>query len=618
MSSIHPDSLFSGPNSSLGSESRYNRSLLTSDGVQDLRDAMQWSTKALEPFQRNYKSTIKLYAGSRYGNSTSKEENKTALNMLRLAVNVWMRQLAAKTPKCLVLTDSPDLKTSAYELEIAIEHLLQEINFGRSLGHAVLSAIFGMGILKVGITNDYLAEGTNYLSEAGQPYADPVLYEDWLHDMNAQRIEEWDWCGNRYRVPYEQMMNNKEFDKDTRARMHKPKLSERNNYDYMAQGYNVRTNELSSRNAIMQEEYTPTVELWDIWIPRNKVMVTLPAQQGLDALQVRDWDGPRHGMFHIFGFTNIPGNIVPGSPAQDLHEIQSLISLLFNKLGEQAIRQKTNVFADSRSESDGTAENAIQAADGEVIPTSSPDSLKEVRWGGPDQQNMAFLEWIRGLASYLGGNIDSLGGLAQQADTLGQERLLAQSSSELVRDMQSKVIAVTNAVVKDLAWYLYTDPLIELPLVKRIKGFGDINFDYGPDRRQGEFFNYNFRIKPHTLQDKGPGERLQMIMTLVKEFFLPLAPQLEQHGMKMDFSALVGTIAKYADLPEIEDFLQSDQPIGRDILNAAGKPKSERLMQSPVTSRNYTRTNIKGGGTEDAKRNDFMQTLLKGGNGDGK
>ena len=518
MTTIHPDEKFG---SSQDSGRQNINSLSNSYGVntQKLRDAMEWSSNRLRPFRDRHADCVRFFAGNRYGHAN--DLDRMPVNMMRLAVDVWLRQLAAQTPKSLVLTRSPDLKTDSYELQIALDHLMQEINFGENLSETVRSAIFSMGIMKVGITTKYLAEGSSYLADAGQPYAEPVLFEDWIHDMNARRREEWDYCGNRYRIPYQMLMDNPDFDSKVKDSV-KPE-EEYGIGDELNDSY-VKTYELSRSTAsITKTEYIQHVELWDIWLPFDNLLITIPAQQGLEPLQIKEWEGPENGPYHLLGFSTVPGNVIPSAPAQHLFDLQDLISRLFNQLSRQAHRQKTLTIVGGHADADGTGERIMEGEDGQVIRSSHVDEVKEMKYGGVDQGNLAFVEILRGLFDYLGGNISSIGGLAQQAETLGQERLLAQSSSQLIQDMQSKVINFTTGVVKDLAWYMYTDPLIELPLVKRIPDYGDIPFVYGPESREGDFFAYNFQIQPYSLQDKGPQERLSTIMNLTSSIFLPLA-----------------------------------------------------------------------------------------------
>jgi hypothetical protein len=577
--------------------------------VTRLRESMTWSEKKLRPFRERYYDAVRYFAGNRYGNNT--DLDKTPMNLLHLAVEIWLRQLAAQTPKSLVLTRAPDYKTSAFELQIATDYLLHAINFGESLSDVVRMAIFQMGIMKVGLTAPYM-DKHNWTAAAGQPYAEPVLFEDWVHDMTARRREEWDWCGNRYRMPLEMVLENPDFSKSVRDKL---RPGDQMESDGVSLGEKTeRTSKLSASEDATRSDYREQVELIDIWIPGDNLFVTLPAQDGLMPLQVREWEGPEHGPYHILGFSKVPGNVVSAAPAQQVYDLQDLITRLFNQLSRQALRQKTLTIVDGRAEADGTAERIMEGQDGQVIRTSHIEGVKEMKYGGVAPENQQFLVYAREIFSYLGGNIDAMGGLAQQAGTLGQEELLVQSSSEMIRDMQAKVMKFTKEVTRDLAWYMYNDPFIELPLVKRIEGTEDTPFVWGPNDRKADFFNFSFDIQPYSLQHKGPNQRMQTIMGLMQNTLLPLAPQLEQMGVQLNLQKFVELVSQYSDLPELEDLIVTEMPTPYEELllsheEAAGGG-GERPTQSPVTQRNYTRKNIPTGGTQQSRDAKLQSELL--------
>jgi hypothetical protein len=504
----------------------------------------------------------------------------------------------------------PELKPSAFELEVATDYMLKEINFGDSLSECIRSAIFSMGVMKVGITSKYLAQGTKFTHTSGQPYADPVLFEDFLFDMTARREEEWAWCGNRYTMPYELVMENPNFSKKVRDQLRpKSELGDSNNFGGREKN---QSHNLSKSDSPDRVEYDEQVELYDLWIPRENLFVTIPVQDINAVLEAREWEGPERGPFHTVGFSRVPGNIVPIGPAAQIHDLQDIITRLFNQVVDQGLRQKTITMADGPSVANGDAANVMEAHDGQVVQVQNPDAIRELKYGGIDGNSQAFLVYLRELLSYSGGNIDALGGLAQQAGTLGQEELLAQSSSQMIQDMQQKVVDFTQRIVHDLSWYMYTDPQIELPLIKSIKDYGDISFNYGPQDRQEDYFNFHFKIQPYSLQGKGPTQRLNALRQVMQGEILPLAPQLEQFGVTLDLNKYMEIYSKYADLPEIEDLLSSEIPTPYEDMMAAQAAAGERPTQSPVTSRNYTRKNVSTGGTQQSRDADMVKSLMSG------
>ena len=67
-----------------------------------------------------------------------------------------------------------------------------------------------------------------------------------------------------------------------------------------------------------------------------------------------------------------------------------------------------------------------------------PQSINTFKFGGIDQQNLAFLLQVKNLFNYYGGNIDTLGGLGPQSSTVGQDRLISESASRRLADTRKR------------------------------------------------------------------------------------------------------------------------------------------------------------------------------------
>lgn len=568
---------------------------------------MQYSAQAMVPFLRQYSEAVEAVAGDRYGQNVNLD--KTSMNIMKLAVDIWLRQLVSQNPSTLVITRSPGLRTAAYELELATNYLLKTINFGAAMADVVQSAIFLAGVMKVGLAAPYLKQGSGFSNQGGHPYAEMVLINDFLFDMNAKKPYEWEWVGNRYRVPYDEVMDNPDYDPDVKRALARGREESTGDFS----GENTDPSELSVGNPLLKTEYREQVELWDIFIPSEQILVTMPAQQGLGPLIVRDWTGDERGPYRFLSFGNVLGNVIPSAPIQHLYHMQDLLTRLFNQLGRQAQRQKTVTVCDGQAEADGTAQRLMEAMDGHVIHTSHIDGVKEMNYGGVNADNFKFVIWMKEMMSYLGGNLDAMGGLSQQANTLGQEQLLVQSSSQMLKDMQAKVIAFASDVISDLARYLYEDPFSELSLEKPIESYGNIPFTYGPDRRVDNFFDFHFEIQPYSLQAKGPQERLSALMTIATTLLIPLSPQLAEMGLPFNWKRFLELIAKYGDLPEIAELVSSETPMQSEMAEAPNRGGGSRPLQSPVTQRNYTRRNVSTGGTQQSRDMQMMAALSSGG-----
>lgn len=571
-----------------------------------LRKSMEWSATKLTPFREKYFEFMREYVGFHYGEEGAPD--KAPLNSMRMAVDIYARSLAAQEPHVNCTTYVRKLRPTTRKMESAINQSLQMLNMGVVLREAVKSALFMMGVVKVGLLPPGLESAKGYYYKAGMPYAENVLFDDWSHDMTARRLQEWDWCGNRYRVSYEDVMESPLYDKDAKAMLQRP------SYGQDEMGFNSgRSHHLSQGESVMREEYRDHIELWDIWLPNDQLLVTLPAHGDTKPLRVVEWEGPRMGPYHILVFGDVPGNVMPAPPAMMWYDMHDLQNRLFLKLGRQAERQKTLTFASGAAVASKTDQRIMDAEDGQVVRTDDPQGVKEIRYGGIDAANAAFLLQLKDLFSYVGGNLDSLGGLSQQGDTLGQEKIIKGSSSQLLEELGDRVIAFSTGVVEDIGWYLYTDPVSEIPVTLKYEGYSrDVESEWKPEHRGDDYMRYNIKIEPFSMSSKSPSQRLNAVFMIVQQAVMPFLQQMQAQGLEVDVESLLTTAAKYADLPEILEIVKaSGVP-----LEMPGMGGGEQGQPDPTKPNGeYTRRNVATGGTQQSRDQTMAKSLLGSGGG---
>jgi len=566
--------------------------------VKQLQDSMAWSRKKLAPFRRNRMEILREYVGFHYSDNGAYD--RVPINLMELALNIYQQLLAAQAPRVLITSPYKPLKPKAADFQLGMNHLLEEIQFGKTIATIVLDALIGMGIGKTAINNSATIEIGGFLHDVAQPFTDAIHLDDWVHDMTAKVYEQVQYAGNRYTLLYDEAM---EMFKASKAREHLTP-SETRGYN---EGGEPKGETLSRGAATSREEFRKTVEVWDIWLPKEGFVLTMQAGDGSsvegEVLNVVEWEGPEIGPYQILSFNDVPGNIMPLPPAalwEDLHDLENR---LYRKLGRQAERQKTILGVRSGGNADG--QRVIKANDGEAINLDDPRNTQEYKFGGIDNTTLAFLIQSKDLYSYLAGNLDALGGLSPQAETLGQDRLLAASASQRILKMQKTTIEFTTQVIKSLGFYLWYDPWIRLPLVKRAPGGIEIPITFTPEDREGDFLDYNIKIEPYSMQHHSPASKLQAIREIFSNFIAPFLPMLEAQGITVDFEALFKTIGNYANLTELKDFLIYTNP------HEPEKMPVQPGRQAPVTRRINERVN-RPGATTQGKDAALIQMLLGG------
>lgn len=531
--------------------------------IKRLRDAMEHSKQRMKHWKDAYLAHLKAVAGSRFGDVENKQE---PLNFLKLAMRTYRRSLITKAPKALVSSNTDANHVAAYEFELALNTAIREAKIEIALKRAAMSALLGVGVVKVGISSSGMVPGTeSFLHDPGHPYVDHVLFDDWLHDIRSAEKEQWDWCGNRYRLPLAYVLENPMFSPAGRDRLNTSNKTKSVNED------SDSSNMIDGDSLRPDEDYIDYVDLWDLWLPRENLVITLADDDGSDEpLRIVEWDGPECGPYHILGFDELPGNTIPSSPAADMYDLHNAVNRVLSKLMRQADRQKTIGLASGVNIQSGGAANIQNAADGELIQCDDPSTARELPLGGVNQGNMAFLLALRELVSYAGGNIEVMAGLAQNAQTLGQERILAESSNTTLAEMQSTFKDFTSAVVRDFAWYVYHDPFMEISIAKEIPDTPvRIEKRWTAERRQVDWQNFDVDIEPFSMKDRGPGERLQTI-THTLQILSGFGPMMQQQGLQIDIPNVLRVIARYTDIDEISQFVtaggmpltRAPQPIG--------------------------------------------------------
>ena len=472
---------------------------------------------------------------------------------------------------------------------------------GDSIQDTIVEALFSFGVMVVGLNKSRTVEIGGYLHDIGQPYADCISLDDWVHDTNARKWERMQFAGYRFKIPTEDAESCGLFDKKALK-----KVSSKYGGEINEDGED-RVSSFESGSEGNDEPFIEELELWYMWLPReNRVVVIDLDGDGPELMNV-EWEGPECGPFHPLIFNRVPDNIMPKPPVGDWRDLNLSINTLANKAIRQANRQKVVFAVQGDATEDGN--RIINAADGTAIRVDSPEKCKELKYGGVDQPMVALLIMLKDLFSFEAGNLDTMGGLSAMSETATQDKILNQNSSRLISDMQEQVINFVRQVVEALAFYLWNDPLVEYALTKEVPGIDySIPFRFTQSNMEGSFHEYNFRIEPYSMQSQTPSQKLNTLRQVFMEFIAPFSPLLQAQGMTINFEGLLKLIGEYTNLSnELTDVIT----FSMDQLTGQG-PVGEDSSQSPVTSRTYERVS-RSGATGPGRDNQLIQSLLGGG-----
>lgn len=556
----------------------------------------------MEPFRRVRKELIKDYVGSWY--SESGADSKTLVNLINQTARIYTIALAANNPKVLVSTSRMDMLPFARRFEVNLSKLISDMSLDKTFRAIVLDAFFcvGCGVVMMRDTDTrfhgLLESEEDVWLDPGEPWFNRVSLDDLILDMSAKELTKMRFCGHRYRADYEKVMDEPGYDKKVKEKV---KPTSREHHDSTGAVRDIG----SDWGNAQDDDLKDMIWLQDIWIAENNTIATLVCdQEDLGPLIEREWTGSQAGPYKFLSLGDVPDNIIPASPAINLKGMHDLQNRLHRRMeADSDAHRIVNVFPPGMADD---AERLRTAERNGWYQAKNPDQIKQFQSGGIDQRDMALATFLQTEYDRFAGNLQAMGGLGQQASTLGQEELIHGNVSKNVADMRMAVVSFASDCILDLGRLMWEDATLEMKTSMQV-GNTDImvNSDWTPDYRVGEFDDYEFRVEPYSMIFKTPEQKLQELFQVLREI-APLWPMFQASGASIDAEAIVEEIARLKNRPEFKRFITFAAPaemLGGD---------ENTIRQSPVTSRETIRKNVSAGGTEQARTNALVQTLMGG------
>jgi len=522
--------------------------------IKRLHSGVEACERYKNPMQKTINKMLEHYHNGWYQGGDRYRANQP-LNMLDRGIQTLIPFLVSNNPRVQIRPRAgvghPGIKPFSKTLELSLAHLLEEIKLAQlTLAPVVMDSLFSMGITKTGVMHSHDVELLGYLHEVGQPYCDRVDFADYIFDVSARNVQEMKLQGNRYRLPYEYVMDSGLFKHTDKLKPDQYPMGSKDHPDYVSR---------DGRTYFNYNELHKTVELEDIWLPKENVLLTIPRQgQGSNILRTVDWDGPENGPYDLLSYKMFPGTTIPVPPIYTWLDINKAINTIVVKMRDMTDREKTVGVYDLMNTED--AQVIKNAGHGELIGLrGGSDSVKEITFGGFNPQSMEFLIFMLDQFSKSGPNLEQLGGKGAMAGTLGQEQMMQSNALREVDHMVNQVYEFTRSITRKLTWFLWTDPLITTPLIKQVEGF-EYDVEYSQYNQEGDFFDYALEIEPYSMSRMNPETRYQKILQLVNQMIIPMLPMAMQQGSMIDVNALVKEVAPYLGISNVDEWWKSLLP----------------------------------------------------------
>lgn len=571
-----------------------------------LRQSAVQGFKRLKNFRANRLRFIEAYVGSFY-DKDSGVLGSEPLNMAFNAVRVLVPNLVSRNPKMVIDTDYLMYRQYGELLALALDYLSKKLKLPKILQRGIVDAIFTMGIFKVGLsTSNSLVYFGEEAVDPGQLYVETVDLDDFTFDPSTKYLDKRaGFLGERMRVERDLMLASGLFDNALVEKL--PSSMD----VLIKQSKAVR--ELSAKQLQPSQlaKLHDFVDLMELWLPDPEVLVTVPFDGPELNMFLREetFNGPDDGPYAFLSLTPpVPGNPLPVGLAGIWHDLHYVTNRIAKKTMDQALAQK-DILGYQRQYADD-AQEIVEAKNLDAVAMADPTSAAMYSFGGQNPRNEQMLAQLGMWFNQMSGNLEMIGGTGMETKVATVANILQQGAATGVTYMRDQVYETTTDILRKCAWYLHTDPLIQLPLIRRetipaeyeitdeqVRMISPARTDetqvfFSPEVRNGDFLDFAFSIQQDSMGPINWQHRLQQLEMLAVRIFPAAAAAAQiaaQMGTPFSFSAFIIRAAKLMNIDWIDEIFQSPELVAQMAMIARQGPQmqnSQGVAAAPAVRQN--------------------------------
>lgn len=543
------------------------------------QQTVQRGAKRLANFRAARLHFIKQYVGQWY----DKDQGTVGthpINLIFNAVRVLVPTMVMNFPKTTIMTPYLAQREYANLLGLALDQQDLKLDICDVYRRAIVDAIFTMGILKTGLaqSDDVMVfdddMGMQTLDN-GTVYTDAVDFDNFVVDPNSKDhlFRDAAFMGDRLCVPRQMLLDSGQYNNDLVQKL--PRAGARPNKESTASAQSMNNIDIEDNYALQDE-----VEIYEIWVPSANAVVTVPASDAVtqdDFLRITDYYGVKEGPYTFLTLTPpVPGNPMPIPMVGIWYDLHVLANQMAKKIVDQATRQKDIVTYKRTSADD--AEALKDAGDGEAVAVDDIDGVKTVSFGGQQNSNENHLASLEGWFNMMAGNPAQVGGQNIEAKSATAANILQQNSGIGLEDMKDMVYRMSAGEKRRRSWYLHTDPLMQVPLIKRqpnmqmqqmmgpdgvpqwlaMPSAEEVQVILTPEARSGDFLDYTFTIEPESMGRVDSKTRLAQESAFCQQILpacMAAAQIAMQLGIPLSAKALLLRMAKDSGIQWMDEVL---------------------------------------------------------------
>jgi len=523
---------------------------------------------------------IKAYCGHYYAKKYGLVGDEP-INLMFHTIRALIPNLIMQNPVNEVSTQLIPYRDYAFLLGLALDRIDKKLNLKEILRYGTVDACFGFAPFKTGLSQG----GTmiNYgdvLIDNGQVYTDNVDIDDFVFDPTCRKISKSAFLGDRNRLPRQILLDDDSFEHDLVMKL------PRSGHPDVSRRVDALTQSGMSSSEI--NDLQDMVDVVELFVPGADALLTIADPEQIimdDFLAAREYYGPSEGPYTILSVTQpVPGNPYPIAPAGIWYDLHHAAGGTMRKMVEQIQRQKDIAVVDPAGADE--AEDIRTSVDGDMV-FGQPDTVKVVSFGGQNPGNESAMGALQTWYNYMSGNPDQMAGIAVGAKTATGQNILQANQNVSIEDMRGMIYDCSAKINQKMAWYLHTDPYIELPFSRRLPGGEHEQLILTPEQRQGEFLDYAFNIRQRSMSRLDPAVRSKRIMEFATNVIPGLAMTAQvcmQMGLPFNLQESVTDIANEMDiLEDVQDWFNDPMFLQRmEMMMAMGpQPTGKASPASP-------------------------------------
>lgn len=492
--------------------------------------------------------TQKLLANYASGFFDKRLAREHMINLTDRGVSTIVPFLVEGNPKLLVESIVPNLKPSARRTQLALDYLIdKKMNLAENvfIPVATMSMFSGVAV-RTFSEYDRLVNIDDEEIKLGTPKIVIIDPADYVGDPAAKTRADFIIEGDIYRLPTayaKDIFNHPDEISPSGKLINKFSAEKLTMPDFNWNKLNLR-------------DYSIFI---DLYIKDEGVIVTImPYGKKPVRLRTVDYKGPGDGPYDYLAYKYFPGCPIGLPPAWAWNDLDYSMNVLAKTAREQAESQKNIVAAEPAGKN--AANKVLKATNMDVVVAKGMDQVKTLSFGGVNPENYQWMEFAESQFTKTGVNPDVLGGRGAQAPTLGQEQLVYRNASRIINNMYNRFENFMTSVINKLAYYVWTDPAVYIPVINQVPGLGEVPIVFSQADKVGDFYDFVFNLKPYSSQRTSPELMYQKLMQFMSSWVLPTAQIAAAQGAQVDVVTATQILADYAGFDNFDQIYKSVVP----------------------------------------------------------